>query len=89
MQQKLRLLRLLSLSALGVLALSGCHPIKDADPSNLPDPLCSKIKQRLAGSGTENIPSYRTVTETERSQLLQEYQELGCHDSGDDPAEAD
>lgn len=85
----LQKLCLLGSSALVILTLSGCHPIQDADPSNLPDPLCSKIKQRLAGSGTENIPSYRTVTETERSQLLQEYQELGCHDSGDDPAEAD
>lgn len=79
--------KIIALSLLSTL-LAGCH---NSDPSagayNRPNPICGEIKQRLAGSATENIPSYRTVTPTERNELLQQYQDLGCTDGFDSSAD--
>jgi len=79
--------RILSLGLL-IVVLTGCSSIHDSESSTYTaDPICSKIKQRLAGSATENIPSARTVNATERADLMQEFHELGCQENTDDAAD--
>lgn len=69
--------------------LAGCNSVSDPEAANAirPNPICAEIKQRLAGSATENIPSYRTVTATERTELLQQYHDLGCTEGYEDSSD--
>ncbi len=71
------------------LLLVGCSSVSDPDTANgiRPNPVCAEIKQKLAGSATENIPSYRTVTATERTELLQQYHDLGCTEGYEDSSD--